>query len=169
MNIKDMVVKKYEDKPLSEIAEAPVFALQGVSKGDAKLLNEAFRVKTVKDLANLKFFDWARQIVDGGEDEKPTPDTPLPAAVACPGNINIANKKLQVTENAANAHDANIKASLAMLGLIAAFRKCTPPCTAQETVFALSGWTPIFTPTPAGMNCKITVRLTLVSKCVKSE
>ena len=46
-----------------ELVDAPVGALQGVSGGDAKLLKEAFNVKTIGDLANLKYVKWAQAIV----------------------------------------------------------------------------------------------------------
>lgn len=63
LNINNAVDKAWEDKSLKEIAKAPVDALQGVSEGDAKLLAEAFNVKTVEDLANLKYVKWAQAIV----------------------------------------------------------------------------------------------------------
>ena len=62
-NIKGMVDKAFEDKPLSEIADAPVSAIQGVSAGDAKLLEKAFNIKTVRDFANHEFVKYARSIV----------------------------------------------------------------------------------------------------------
>lgn len=70
MNIDNAVMKEYESKSLKEIADAPVNALQGVSDGDAELLQKAFNVKTVRDLANLKFAKWARAIVDLADTEK---------------------------------------------------------------------------------------------------
>lgn len=63
MNIKNAVDKAYESKTLTEIANAPVSALQGVSEEDATLLKKAFNVKTVKDLAKLKYVKWAQAIV----------------------------------------------------------------------------------------------------------
>ncbi|WP_411824589.1 hypothetical protein [Leptospira sp. 'Mane'] len=63
MNINKAVDKAYEKKTLKEIADAPVDALSGVSEGDAELLKKAFNVKTVKDLANLKYVKWAQAIV----------------------------------------------------------------------------------------------------------
>jgi len=62
MNINKFLDKAYEKKSLKEIAKAPVDALQGVSENDAKLLKEAFNVKTVSDLANLKYVQWAQAI-----------------------------------------------------------------------------------------------------------
>lgn len=63
MNINKAVDKAYESKSLKEIADAPVDALQGVSAKDAALLKEAFNIKTVRDLAELKYSKWARAIV----------------------------------------------------------------------------------------------------------
>ena len=47
--------KSYEGKEFSELADAPVDALEGVSEGDAEHLREAFNIKTVRDLAENKF------------------------------------------------------------------------------------------------------------------
>ncbi|QKV93746.1 hypothetical protein HUT19_19930 [Streptomyces sp. NA02950] len=54
-----MVDKAWADKELPEILAAPVSALKGVSDRHGELLNEAFGIKTVADLANLKYFQWA--------------------------------------------------------------------------------------------------------------
>jgi hypothetical protein len=63
MNINNAVDKDWEKKSLKEIADAPVDALQGLSAGDADFLKKAFNVKTVRDLANLKYVKWAQSIV----------------------------------------------------------------------------------------------------------
>lgn len=63
MNINNAVTKPYESMSLKELVKAPVNALQGVSDGDAELLAKAFNVKTIEDLANLKFAKWAQAIV----------------------------------------------------------------------------------------------------------
>ena len=62
MNIDKFVDKKYEKLSLKEIAVAPVDAIAGISEGDAKLLKQAFNVKTVSDLAKLKYVKWAQAI-----------------------------------------------------------------------------------------------------------
>jgi hypothetical protein len=54
--------KDYEGKSLSELAKAPVAALQGVSDGDAAKLKEAFGIKTIRDLGTNKYFLWAQAI-----------------------------------------------------------------------------------------------------------
>jgi hypothetical protein len=56
--------KAYEDKTLAELVDAPVSALSGVSEDDAKLLAEAFNVKTIGDLGRNKFFRAATAFVD---------------------------------------------------------------------------------------------------------
>lgn len=63
MNINNAVDKAYEDKSLAELADAPIAALQGVSERQAQLLQDAFRIKTIRQLANLKYVRWARAIV----------------------------------------------------------------------------------------------------------
>lgn len=61
-DIAGKVDKAYESKSISEIADAPVDALQGVSPGDAEHLKAAFNIKTVRDLGTNKFFLWAQAI-----------------------------------------------------------------------------------------------------------
>lgn len=54
--------KAYETKPVTELADAPVAALQGVSDAMAAKLQEALGVKTVKDLGTNKYFLWAQAV-----------------------------------------------------------------------------------------------------------
>jgi len=70
MDINKVVDKAYEKKTFKEISDAPVSAIQGISEGDAQKLKEAFNVKTVKDLAKLKYVKWAQAIVTFAELEK---------------------------------------------------------------------------------------------------
>jgi hypothetical protein len=53
-DIKNKLDKSYEDKALSEIADAPVSALEGVSDDDAQKLKDAFNIKTIRDLGTNK-------------------------------------------------------------------------------------------------------------------
>jgi hypothetical protein len=69
MNIDKFVIRKYENLTLKEVAASPVDAIAGVSEGDAKLLKEAFNVKTVADLAKLKYVKWAQAICTLAEGE----------------------------------------------------------------------------------------------------
>ncbi|MFD6037937.1 hypothetical protein ACFWHF_25960 [Streptomyces griseoincarnatus] len=54
--------KAWADKSLQEVLAAPVAALKGVSDRDGELLQEAFGVKTVADLADLKYVRWAHAL-----------------------------------------------------------------------------------------------------------
>jgi len=70
MNINKVLDKQYEQTPLKELKNAPVSAIQGISENDAKLLKQAFNVKTIYDLAKLKYVKWAQAIcvlADGEE------------------------------------------------------------------------------------------------------
>lgn len=70
MNINNALDKDYESKSLKEIADAPVSALQGVSEADAEKLKAAFNVKSIRDLANLKYVKWAQAIVTLADTEE---------------------------------------------------------------------------------------------------
>lgn len=59
MNIEKIVDHAYLGKSFRAIAAAPVSALRGVSEADAKALQHAFGVQTVRDLAELNFVKWA--------------------------------------------------------------------------------------------------------------
>lgn len=62
MSIDAKFDKAYAGKSIADLADAPVDALNGVSEGDAKLLKEAFNIKTVRDLGTNKFFLWAQAV-----------------------------------------------------------------------------------------------------------
>ena len=55
--------KAYEDKSLKEILDASPAALAGVTDADAKHLDEAFNIKTVRQLGGNKFFAVAAALV----------------------------------------------------------------------------------------------------------
>ena len=55
-NLDTFLDKEWEDKPLAEVLKAPVSALQGVSEGDADMLQQAFNIKTVGGLGKNKYF-----------------------------------------------------------------------------------------------------------------
>lgn len=70
MNINIALDKAYEGKSFKELVGAPVAALAGISDKDAELLKSAFGVKTVGDLAKLKYVAWAQAIVTLAETEE---------------------------------------------------------------------------------------------------
>ncbi|XLZ71864.1 hypothetical protein ABT364_07810 [Massilia sp. SR12] len=73
MNIDTIVDKEYVGKSFCELAEAPVSALRGVSGKDAKALQAAFGVQSVRDLAQLKFVRWACAIAILADEEQLAP------------------------------------------------------------------------------------------------
>jgi hypothetical protein len=56
--------KAYEGKSLTELLDAPVAALAGVSDGDAEKLKGAFGIRTVRDLGKSKYFHLAQALVE---------------------------------------------------------------------------------------------------------
>ncbi|WP_175411914.1 hypothetical protein [Streptomyces sp. TRM64462] len=62
IDLNKVLDKAWADKSLPEILAAPVDALKGVSERDGELLKEAFGVKTVADLAHLKYVRWAQAL-----------------------------------------------------------------------------------------------------------
>jgi hypothetical protein len=62
MNLNGALDKAFETKSMKELVNSPVGALSGVSEKDAKLLEEAFKIKTIGDLARNKFFQVAQAI-----------------------------------------------------------------------------------------------------------
>jgi hypothetical protein len=55
--------KAYEDKSLKEILDASPAALAGVTDADAKHLEEAFNIKTVRQFGASKYFAVAAALV----------------------------------------------------------------------------------------------------------
>ena len=66
-NLDALLDKAWENKALSEIVNAPVDALQGVSEGDAQLLKQAFNIKSVGDLGTNKYFRAAQLLAQLAE------------------------------------------------------------------------------------------------------
>ncbi|MFJ5810847.1 hypothetical protein [Streptomyces sp. NPDC093093] len=63
IDLSKVLDKAWEDKPLADVLAAPVAALKGVTERDGELLQEAFGVKTVADLGQLKYARWAAALV----------------------------------------------------------------------------------------------------------
>jgi hypothetical protein len=56
MDVSKAFDKAWADKSASEILDAPVSALNGLSDGDAEKLASALGIRTVRDLATNKHF-----------------------------------------------------------------------------------------------------------------
>ncbi|MGI8469343.1 MAG: hypothetical protein ACR2N3_12910 [Pyrinomonadaceae bacterium] len=55
--------KTYEQKDFSELADAPVEAISGISQADAEALRKAFNIKTIRDLSENKYVRIAQAVV----------------------------------------------------------------------------------------------------------
>ncbi len=64
--------RTWEQKEFAELADAPIEALQGVSKADADALKATLNIKTVRDLATNKYVLVAQAItgLSGAEKAK---------------------------------------------------------------------------------------------------
>jgi hypothetical protein len=91
----DAVVKAYAGKTLSEIAEAPVAALKGVSETDAKKLEEAFGILTIRDMAANRLAEWARAIVILADSREGRATPQEPRQVQKPGKKSYKIKRLK--------------------------------------------------------------------------
>lgn len=56
-------VKDYEQKEFKELMDAPLTAIEGSSDADAEKLQQAFNIKTVRDLADNKFVRVTQAVV----------------------------------------------------------------------------------------------------------
>lgn len=63
VNLEKALDKAYESKSLAEILDASPAALAGVTDADAKHLEEAFNIKTVRQLGSSKYFAVAAALV----------------------------------------------------------------------------------------------------------
>jgi hypothetical protein len=62
--------KKFRDKSWSDVARAPISAINGVSEEDGFYLLRAFNIHTIQDLAENKFVRVAQTIISLAEIEK---------------------------------------------------------------------------------------------------
>ena len=64
---KDKLIKAFEGSSAAELAEAPIYALQGVSEGDALKMKEAFGIDTIREMAALTYYHRAKTLLSEGE------------------------------------------------------------------------------------------------------
>ena len=57
-------IKEYEKESYENLLNAPVYAFKGVSEEMAKDLKDAFGIETIGELADSKYFAWAKEIVE---------------------------------------------------------------------------------------------------------
>jgi hypothetical protein len=64
VNLNKALDKKYEDQPLSQVLDAPVSALAGVSRSDVDLLKQALNIGTVRELGRNRYVRAAVALAD---------------------------------------------------------------------------------------------------------
>jgi hypothetical protein len=69
VNLSKILDKAYEGSSVTELLDAPVSALSGVSDADAEHLAAAFNIKTIRDLGTNKYFAAAGALVELGGHE----------------------------------------------------------------------------------------------------
>jgi len=62
MNVNGMLVEAHQGTPLRNLVNLPITVLKGISEKQAKVLSSDFKVRTVRDLANWKFYIIAKSI-----------------------------------------------------------------------------------------------------------
>jgi uncharacterized protein (TIGR02271 family) len=78
---REYVDRRYEDRDVDELPDAPVEALRGLGKRSGEALRKALRVKTIRDLATNDFVLKAQEILRLAEGPTAIP-TSAPASVA---------------------------------------------------------------------------------------
>ena len=71
MNIDKIIDKNHAGKNFRDLADAPLSALRGLSDKDARALEQAFNIRTVRELAELSFVKWAVAIATLAQEEEP--------------------------------------------------------------------------------------------------
>jgi uncharacterized protein (TIGR02271 family) len=82
---RDYVDRRYEDRDVNELPDAPVEALRGLGKRGGEALRHAFGVKTIRDLATNDFVLKAQEVLKLAEGPAAIPEnasTPADAAGA---------------------------------------------------------------------------------------
>jgi hypothetical protein len=78
------VDKRYEDRDINELPDAPVEALRGLGARGGDALRKAFGVRTIRDLATNDFVLKAQEVLRLAEGPSAIP-TVAPAPPAAPG------------------------------------------------------------------------------------
>jgi uncharacterized protein (TIGR02271 family) len=89
---REYVDRRYEDRDVNELPDAPVEALRGLGKRGGEALRKAFGVKTIRDLATNDFVLKAQEVLRLAEGPAAIP-TVTPAPVAAAGGVDAASQR----------------------------------------------------------------------------
>merc|ERR1712060_111112 len=70
MNVNGALVEAHQGTPFRNVVNLPVKVLKAISEEQAKILSDNFEVKTVRDLANWKFYQIANSMLALAEVEE---------------------------------------------------------------------------------------------------
>jgi uncharacterized protein (TIGR02271 family) len=79
---REYVDRRYEDRNINELPDAPVEALRGLGKRGSEALQKAFGVKTIRDLATNDFVLKAQEVLRLAEGPAAIPTVVAPSAAA---------------------------------------------------------------------------------------
>jgi uncharacterized protein (TIGR02271 family) len=89
---REYVDRRYEDRDVNELPDAPVEALRGLGKRGGEALRRAFGVKTIRDLAINDFVLKAQEVLKLAEGPAAIPSV-APAAVRAAGADAVGRKR----------------------------------------------------------------------------
>jgi uncharacterized protein (TIGR02271 family) len=79
---REYVDRRYEDRDVNELPDAPVEALRGLGKRGGEALRKAFGVKTIRDLATNDFVLKAQEVLRLAEGPAAIPTAPTAGSAA---------------------------------------------------------------------------------------
>ncbi|PHN00732.1 uracil-DNA glycosylase family protein [Flavilitoribacter nigricans] len=77
LSLKNLLQVQYLSLGIDEVLDLPVHALKGVTATDATHLDDAFGIKTIRDMGRNRFFHSAYQILRSENDQSFDPGPPL--------------------------------------------------------------------------------------------
>ena len=104
---REYVDRRYEDRDVNELPDAPVEALRGLGKRGGEALHKAFGVKTIRDLATNDFVLKAQEVLRLAEGPAAIP-TAAPAAAAA-GTDAADHRRAQAGQQALNRSEEELE------------------------------------------------------------
>ena len=59
---KEWLDKEYENVEINKLLKAPISALQGISESDKDKMKETFGIDNIKEMAQLKYYQRAKEL-----------------------------------------------------------------------------------------------------------
>lgn len=65
----EKMIKEFDGKSSKELLKAPIYAISGVSEGDALKMKEAFGIDNIREMSALSYYRHAKEIARFAEEE----------------------------------------------------------------------------------------------------